>query len=68
MKTAAVGTSAGNGINQSQGFKGSEDTGDGKAISLGMIEAAGIDVEDAVVSFFAKAYPEEGGALAQDAI
>ena len=68
MQSTAVGTSAGDGIDESQGFKGDKDAGDGEAISLGMIDAACIDVEDAVISFFAEAYSEEGRALVQDAI
>ena len=68
MQATAIGTGAGDSSDESQGFKRDEDTGDGKAISLRMIDAACIDVEDAVVSFFAKAYPEEVRALVQDAI
>ena len=68
MQATAVGTGAGDRIDESQGFKGDKDAGDGEAIALGMINAACIDVEDAVISFFAEAYPEEGGALVQDAI
>ena len=68
MQSTAVGTGAGDSSDESQGFKRDEDAGDGKAIALRMIDAACIDVEDAVISFFAEAYSEEGGALVQDAI
>jgi hypothetical protein len=68
MQTAAVGTGAEEGADQTEGFEEGGDAGDRQGVVVGMEGAGAIDVEEAVPGKGAEANAVEVAALLDEAI